>query len=128
MITLGCCLSATISAVKIRAVTLGLDLPKPEVDDAPFSAAGRFLAQARKAFADHDIEVQTTRVCGADLESATAAWAEELEKAAKKHGIEYLSIGRFPTSAHAFVAEELPSILASSEILFASADLIGPTA
>src|ERR671929_218880 len=56
---------ATISAVKIRAVTLGLDLPVPEVVRAPLVAAGRFLAEARRAFGAEGLEVQTTRLAGA---------------------------------------------------------------
>jgi uncharacterized protein len=115
---------ATISAVKIRAVTLGLDLPRPDVQDAPFAAAGRFLERARDAFQAHGIEVQTSRMAGAQLEHATPEWAARTEAVARGHGIEYLSIGRFSESAHAFVADELAEILARSEILFASADLI----
>ena len=42
MITLMVVLGATISAVKIRAVTLGLDLPAPKVVAAPFETAARY--------------------------------------------------------------------------------------
>src|ERR1051326_8604493 len=122
--------SATISAVKIRAVTLGLDLPMPDVEDAPFIAAGRFLAAARDAFAAADLEVQTSRVAGAARASALSqrrrglkAWPADTEAAAKSHGVEYLSLGRVPASAHTLVAEEVAPILAAGEIAFISADL-----
>jgi uncharacterized protein len=123
--------SATISAVKIRAVTLGLDLPMPEVADEPFIAAGQFLKAARGAFADAGLEVQTSRVAGADLggglpkfENRLSAWAADTEAAAKAHGVEFLSLGRLPASAHAMVSEEVAPILAAAEIAFFSADLV----
>jgi uncharacterized protein len=123
--------SATISAVKIRAVTLGLDLPVPEVADAPFIAAGQFLAAARDAFADAGLEVQTTRMAGADLASGLprldgrlSAWAASTEAVAKAHGVEYLSLGRLPASAHAVVSDDVATILAAGEIVFISADLV----
>src|SRR5690349_18278203 len=107
MITPCCLSSATISAVKIRAVTLGLELPAPEVSDAPFIAAGRFLAASRTAFVQAGLEVQTARVSGADLGSRLAqvgsslgAWAGQVEVAAKASGVEFLSLGRLPASAH----------------------------
>ena len=122
---------ATISAVKIRAVTLGLDLPLPEVIDAPFEAAAIFLPAARQAFADAGIEVQTTRVAGCDLGSRLpqlgtrlAAWATATEAAARSSGVEYLSLGRLPASAHDVVGEHLAPILAAGQIAFFSADLI----
>jgi uncharacterized protein len=119
---------ATISAVKIRAVTLGLDLPAPEVVDAPFVAAGRFLASARDAFGAEGLEVQTTRMAGADLGArlpdAFQTWATRTEAIAKQSGVEYLSFGRLRASAHAFVAEQVAPILAEGTISFLSADLI----
>jgi hypothetical protein len=42
--------SATISTVKIRAVTLGLDLPTPDVASAPFETAARFPFGAKAAY------------------------------------------------------------------------------
>jgi uncharacterized protein len=115
---------ATISAVKIRAVTLGLDLPRPDVSDAPFAAAGAFLQEARSAFSAAGIEVQTTRTAGGVIETATPTWTSAVEAAARAHGIEYLSIGRFASSAHDFVANKLGELLAGGEIIFASTDLI----
>lgn len=121
---------ATISAVKIRAVTLGLDLPMP-VADAPFVAAGNFLGAARKAFGGAAIEVQTTRLAGADLSPRLSAiggslssWVAQTEATAKAAGVEYLSFGRLPAAAHGIVAEQLAPILAAGEIAFFSADLI----
>src|ERR1051326_1578655 len=96
--------SATISAVKIRAVTLGLDLPKPEVTDEPFKTAGHFLKAARDAFTQAGLEVQTSRVAGADLsrpDKGLGEWAARTEAAAKANGVEFLSLGRLPASAHA---------------------------
>jgi uncharacterized protein len=119
---------ATISAVKIRAVTLGLDLPAPDVDDAPFVAAGRFLASAHDAFGAEGLEVQTTRMAGADLGARLPdnfrSWATRTEAIAKETGVEYLSFGRLPASAHGFVAEHVAPILAEGTISFLSADLI----
>src|SRR5690242_12524507 len=102
---------ATISTVKIRAVTLGLDLPRPEVTDAPFFTAGAFLREARDAFQAGGIEVETTRLAGGHVAAATPTWTSATEAAARAHGIEYLSIGRFAASAHAFVGNELGKIL-----------------
>src|SRR3954451_15053577 len=89
----------TICAVKIRAVTLGLDLPAPTVEGAPFATAATFLTQARSTFADAGVEVQTTRLAGADLAPllgtvGLATWAKQTEDAARAAGIEYLSFGR----------------------------------
>jgi uncharacterized protein len=118
--------------VKIRAVTLGLDLPAPEVVAAPFDAAARFLSAAKQAFEASGVEVQTTRVAGPDLgptlaslgADGLAAWAAETEAAARTAGIDYLSFGRLPASAHAVVAEQLAPILAAGEVGFLSADLV----
>jgi uncharacterized protein (UPF0210 family) len=118
--------------VKIRAVTVGFDLPTPRVDGAPFERAGAFLSAARSAFGAAGIEVQTTRVAGPDLDETLrqldplglAKWAAETEAAAQAAGIEYLSFGRVPASAHAVVESQLASILAASEIGFFSADLV----
>jgi hypothetical protein len=119
---------ATISAVKIRAVTLGLDLPIPEVARQPFADAGRFLTSARDAFEQAGIEVQTLRLAGADLPSGVppnlGQWASQTESAARDSGIEYLSFGRLPSTAHTFVAEHMAPIMAAGQIGFFSADLI----
>src|ERR1700720_1658958 len=101
MITLSTVLGATISAVKIRAVTLGLDLPAPEVVAAPFVEAARFLREAVHAFESVGTEVQTTRVAGPDLErtllalgvAGPAGWAARTETAARTAGIDYLALG-----------------------------------
>jgi uncharacterized protein (UPF0210 family) len=129
MITPRAVSSATISTVKIRAVTLGLDLPVPEVVSAPFEAAAAFLGAARRAYAAAGIEVQTTRVAGPDLGPMLEgfdlrAWAAQTEAAARSAGIEYLSLGRLPASAHQFVEQHVAPILAAGEVGFLSADLI----
>jgi uncharacterized protein len=119
--------------VKIRAVTLGLDLPAPAVDTAPLRAAADFLKHARGAFGEAGLEVQTTRAAGPDLAATLArldggaalpSWAWQTEAAARSAGIEYLSFGRIPSSAHAFVEQHMASILAAGEVGFFSADLI----
>ncbi len=132
MITLMGLLGATISAVKIRAVTLGLDLPVPEVVSAPFEEAARFLTAAKQAFESVGVEVQTTRVAGPDLGSALsslgvgglAGWAARTEAAARGAGIDYLALGRLPAWAHEVVAEQVAPILAAGEVGFLSADLV----
>ncbi|HEX8967105.1 MAG TPA: DUF711 family protein, partial [Chloroflexota bacterium] len=117
--------------MKIRAVTLGMDLPVPEVAIEPFEVAGRFLAEARQAFEAAGIEVQTTRLCGPALESnapgASAGlrhWATSCEAAARQAGIEYISLGRVSARRPDVVAEQVAPILAAGEIAFLSADLI----
>src|SRR5215831_16046632 len=118
---------ATISAVKIRAVTLGQDLPMPEVAPRAFAEAGRFLADARRVFEEGGIEVQTLRVAGGNLDPnqpSISRWAQQAEAAASESGIEYLSLGRLPSTAHHFVAEQMAPILAAGHLTFFSADLI----
>jgi uncharacterized protein (UPF0210 family) len=122
---------ATISAVKIRAVTLGLDLPIPEVTQQPFAAAGHFLAEARRVFDDSGVEVQRLRVAGGSLDPSVVEWrtsprdwAAQAEAAARAYGIEDLSLGRLPPTAHTFVTRDLAPILAEGEIVFLSADLV----
>ena len=118
--------------MKIRAVTVGLDLPAPTIDSAVFSEAASFLRDARASFGAAGLEVQTTRAAGADLATLLgqltgerlAIWARDTEAAARGAGIEYLSFGRLPGTAHAVVAEHVAPILAAGEIGFFSADLI----
>ncbi len=122
----------TICAVKIRAVTLGFDLPVPSVEPTPFERAARFLSAARAAFDAAGLEVQTIRVAGPDLsqtlhaigDTGLSGWAADVERAARAAGIEYLSFGRLPASAHAVVAGQMADILAAGEVGFFSADLI----
>jgi uncharacterized protein (UPF0210 family) len=117
--------------VKIRAVTLGLDLPGPDAVAAAFEAAGRFLSGAKGAFQAGGLEVQTLRVAGPDLGprlaragADLATWATETEAAARACGIDYLSLGRLPAWAHGTVAENVAPILAAGETIFFSADLV----
>jgi uncharacterized protein (UPF0210 family) len=132
MITLLAVPGATISAVKIRAVTLGSDLPVPRVVTTPFEQAARFLSRAKAAFSQAGIEVQTTRLAGPDLgpalgqlgEASLVDWAAETESAARAAGIDYLSFGRLPAWADQVVAEQVAPILAAGEIGFLSADLV----
>jgi uncharacterized protein (UPF0210 family) len=118
--------------VKIRAVTLGIDLPAPRVVAAPFEKAARFLAKAKYGFESVGIEVQTTRVAGPDLANTLKGlgadrldgWAARTETAARAAGIDYLAIGRLPAGAHQVVAEQVAPILAAGEVGFLSADLV----
>ncbi|MDQ6672162.1 MAG: DUF711 family protein [Chloroflexota bacterium] len=118
--------------MKIRAVTLGLDLPTPRAFTVPFVDAARFLSAATGAFQAHGLEVQTTRIAGPDLGASLGAhgadwlvgWASETEIAARAAGIDFLSLGRLPSSAHALVAAHVAPILAAGEIAFVSADLV----
>ena len=130
MITPPAVSGATISTVKIRAVTVGLELA-PTPPETSLVAAGRFLADARAAFAAAGIEVQTTRAAGPDLggllanhPEGPATWAAATEAAARAHGIEYLSLGRVPAAVPAFVAEQVAPLLAAGETTFFSADLV----
>src|SRR5919199_1535388 len=89
----------TISRVKIRAVTLGMDLPL-RADPGAFAPAAAFFEQARGAF---ELEVQTTRLAGPDLAAALGALGEafpagcaETEAAAHGAWVQYLSFGRVP--------------------------------
>src|SRR5947207_12649813 len=122
MITLSLMPGATISPVKIRAVTFGLDLPVPEVVNEPFEAAAGFLAAARQAFEADGIEVQTTRLAGPDLGPHLGRigerfneWALHTEQTARECGIEYLSLGRLPAASSAVVAEHAAPVLAATE-------------
>src|SRR6185503_6934429 len=51
-------------------------------------------------------------------------WASDTERAARGAGVEFLSFGRLPASAHTVVAERMASILAAGELGFFSADLV----
>lgn len=124
-----------MSGVKIRALTLGVDLPMPRVTPAPFERAAHALARARQVFATAGLDVQTTRVAGPDLGRAIerlgpaglATWAAETEAAARAAGIDYLSLGRVPAVAHEVVANLLAPVLADGEITFMSANLLDGT-
>lgn len=120
--------------MKIRAVTLGLDLAAPDVSATAFGVAAEFLRTARQAFSDAGIEVQTTRAAGPDLartlervgQDGFARWAAETERAAADAGIDYLSLGRLPVTAHTVVERQVADIVAAGETGFVSADLVGP--
>jgi uncharacterized protein (UPF0210 family) len=122
----------TISVVKIRAVTLGFDLPQPEVETGPFKLAAAFLERARGRFGDAGIEVQTTRCAGADLgnfletngRERLNSWTRQSEAAARDAGIDYLSFGRVPANYAEVVADQAAEVLAAGEVGFLSADLI----
>jgi uncharacterized protein (UPF0210 family) len=90
----------TESAVKIRSICVGLDAAWP-VERAAVQAAGSFLTRAAARFADHGIEVQTTRLAlspfaeigAADDPSWVVPFSRELEAACKESGIGFTSIG-----------------------------------
>jgi uncharacterized protein len=125
-------LIATISGVKIRAVTLGVDLPAPRVEAEPFHRAAEFLREARNAFQTVGLEVQTTRIAGPELGStlsrmdlaAFTAWAAETEATARSAGVDYLSLGRVPGNCANVVERIVAPVLAAGEVASISADLI----
>jgi uncharacterized protein (UPF0210 family) len=117
--------------LKIRAVTLGMDLPAPQVRSEPFAAAAEFLGKARADFGAAGLEVQTTRLAGPELsadERDFATWAAETERTAAAAGVEYLSLGRLSADACGvqMTAEQVAPVLAAGSIAFLSADLIDP--
>jgi uncharacterized protein len=121
--------------VKIRAVTLGLDLPGPAVQASVFESAAAFLDRARFAFAAEGLEVQTTRLAGPDLrprladaDGSLVRWAADTEAAARDAGIDYLSLGRLPATPVGVraVREQVAPILAAGQVAFLSADLLEP--
>lgn len=119
-------------AVKIRAVTLGMDLPWPQVDAAPFRAAAEFLQVAQERLAGQGVEVQTLRVAGGELGPLLGslsgeqfrAWATDTERTARDAGVGYLSLGRVPGSQPDAVRDLAAPTLAAGEIAFLSADLL----
>lgn len=118
--------------MKIRAVTLGLDLPAPAVLDAPFHAAAAFLRGATDAFGAAGFEVQTTRVAGPALGPVLSGvdgqdlerWALATEQTAREAGIGYLALGRIPGDRPDVVEELAAPLLAAGQVSFLSADLL----
>jgi len=118
--------------VKIRAVTLGLDLPTPADPTESLRRAASFLAEARAAFGAAGIDVQTVRVAGQALDAVCArlsladlqAAARGVEAAARAAGIDFLALGRIPANRPDVVREAVASILAGGELVFLSADLV----
>jgi len=118
--------------VKIRAVTLGLDLPTPADPTEPLRRAASFLGGARAAFGAAGIDVQTVRVAGQALDEVCArlsvadlqAAARGVEAAARAAGIDFLSLGRIPANRPDVVRQAVASILAGGELVFLSADLV----
>ena len=118
--------------MKIRAITLGLELPGPRVEPGPLHRAAEFLNDAREAFRAAGLEVQTTRIAGPALEptlsrmdgEAFAAWAAETEDTARSTGIDYLSLGRVPGDRADVVERLVAPVLATGEVASLSADLL----
>src|SRR6185503_6990818 len=52
------------------------------------------------------------------------AWTAQTEAAARAAGVDYLSFGRLPATAHEMVGDHVAPILAAGEVGFLSADLI----
>src|SRR5260370_19966544 len=78
------------------------------------------------------MDAQTTRAAVPSLSPAVgklggvglASWTRQAEAAARAAGIDFLSFGRLPATAHDVVAEHLAPILAAGEVGFLSADLV----
>lgn len=126
-------IGATIGSVKIRAITLGTDLPLDGSLPAAMRQAGAFLSSARAAFEGAGLPVQTTRVAGPGLGPLLSqpgqpahlrSWAARAEGAARDAGVEFLSLGRVPADQHEVVRQHVADILAAGEIGFLSADLL----
>jgi uncharacterized protein len=124
-----------MSGVKLRAVTLGMDLPVPAARGPALREAAAFLRQAREAFGALGVEVQTTRVAGPELGDTLARlgapggdalrhWARASEAAAREAGVDYLALGRVPTDRPDLVERDAAAILAAGETVFLSADLV----
>jgi uncharacterized protein len=118
--------------VKIRAVTLGLDLPLAGSAAAGLAAAAGFLRRATATFERLGVEVQTTRVAGPALDGALARlddaglrrWAETCVALAADAGIDYLDLGRWPGDRPDALERHGAALVAAGDTLFLSADLL----
>lgn len=119
--------------MEIRSITYFLD-PGFPFESQRLQAVGHFLSLARQAFEADGYRVQTTRLAtipfsrlfASATSDETLAGIQRLEEAARSAGIDYLSIGpALPDIPHSY--RLVTDILASTEIVFASAVLTTPT-
>ena len=118
--------------MKIRSITCFFD-PGWPLDQNQLSRACSFLAEARLRLADRGYEVQTARLASVpfptilpDLSANTViSFAKELEEAALRCGIEYISIG--PALPHLPASyQHLASVLAATQNVFVSGIMTTP--
>jgi hypothetical protein len=112
--------------MKIRSITYFIN-PGYPVDDEGLRKAGAFIASARPAFEDAGYEVQTARLATVpfplllpDLDvERVVDFARLLERDAKGHGYEYVSIGpALPASPQSYPL--IPDVLAATQNVFLS--------
>ncbi len=119
--------------MKIRSITYFLDPGNP-IEEPRLTSAGKFLAQAKAAFAGAGFEVQTTRLALPPLEKTfdaeSIAWAvkyaQDLEAICFVQSIDYASLGiARPTDPPSYF-ESIPDILGGTENIFAAALIASP--
>src|SRR5579883_1681490 len=113
--------------MQIRSITLGVDASWP-LSPSVCAEAGELLAQARRAFEERGIVVQTTRLCTQPPERFVAPeslpdFARALDAACAAHGIAYCAAGgialgdRFTESA---ATDAIVEAVSSTERFFSS--------
>ncbi|MBI3988993.1 MAG: DUF711 family protein [candidate division NC10 bacterium] len=116
--------------MKIRSITVGVNLSSP-LNEELVRQAGRFARQAKEAFEEQGIEVQTLRLAtqpfpeylGDASGEEILRFALELEKLCVKEGIEYVSIGPATsdeTDRDLALMALIPRLIQETERLFAS--------
>lgn len=111
--------------MKIRSITCFLH-PGWPVDDEKIQQVGTFLQSANSDFAAAGYEVQTTRlaapafagIVNPDDGNEVVEFAVQMEDAALRNGIDYLSIGpALPSSPASF--EVIPDVIRATQNVFA---------
>jgi len=119
--------------MKIRSITYFTDIGWP-FDDARIATAGKFLAEARKAFQSAGFEVQTTRLALPPLARTFAnvsnpsliKYAQEVEAACFVQSVDYAALGvARPTDPSPFY-EVIPDVIAATENIFMGAVIASP--
>ncbi|PKN92405.1 MAG: hypothetical protein CVU44_14810 [Chloroflexi bacterium HGW-Chloroflexi-6] len=115
--------------MKIRSITYFFN-PGWPINDEKMQEAGRFLAEAKRAYEAEGFEVQTTRVASVPfpviltepLIGLTMRMTQKLSAAIKAQGITYASLG--PALPEVFESYELiPDSLMLSENIFFSGEI-----
>ena len=115
--------------MKIRSITYFFN-PGWPINDEKMQEAGRFLAEAKRAYEAEGYDVQTTRIASVPFPvildepmiGLTMRMAQKLSAAIKAHGIDYASLG--PASPSVFESYELiPDALMLSENIFFSGEV-----
>jgi uncharacterized protein len=119
--------------MKIRSITYFIE-PQVPLDEGVFQSAGRFIAEARQAFEQAGMEVQTVRLATTPFPhyapvlepGALSQLAQEMEAAAFAHGFNYVSMGpalpEYPGSYGL-----IPPVLAATKAVFFSGMMASPT-